>query len=219
MLLSNTYVNSNASSIRRSFAYKKDKNGEYIPYDQYDISNLVSIIYKNPSYINKFPMLQHFFNKEGKLKLDFITKFDLYTNETAMEFVNYFYKFNGVNQMIVYLDKRKFYDNEITHLINNLYYYIAQNLRKKENLNYVIYHNNAGEYNNNEKFDNSVAIKLGNMHFKNAYQAYNSVFPLFIKISKLYPNSKKYIDWIIETLNKKFNINLGYSNSGGSHKI
>lgn len=200
----NCYVNSNTSSIRRVFAYKKDKDGKYFPYDEYDISNLVAILKNNPSYLDKYPMLKIFFSDKGRPKISYVTKRDFYTDQTGMEFVRYFVRTNGIERMMTELDKRKFNDSEVNHLLNNIYYYIKQSLQKVEKLNYVIYHKNAGEYRNNEEFNEEVANKLALLHSRNALNAYQKAFPLFEKIRYLYPQCSNYVTQIVDQLNSKF---------------
>lgn len=219
-LTKNCYINSKTSSIRRVFAYKKDSDGNYLPYDEYDISNLVNIIKNKPDYITEYPMLKRFFNSKGQPRLSFMINNNLYTDETAMEFVHYFTRTNGIEKMVDTLDKRKLNSNEVNNLLNNIYYYIIGSLKKVDRLNYVLYHKSAGEYRNNEEFSEEVSNKLGLLHSRNALNAYKKALPLFNKLSNMYPDCRKYVEWIINVLNSKFDYNLNdYENINVTNKI
>ena len=217
-LLSNCYKNSKTSMHRRLFAYKKNNNNEYIPQEEYDINQLCKIIKKSPNYLEEYKMLKCFFSKNGDLKPSLLLNYDLYTEDNCMEFVNHFFRTNGIEKMIEYINKTKLDKTDITHLLNNIYNYISNKINAYKKLEYTINHKNSGEYNNNEEFSEEVARKLSKKHHNDALSSYKKSIPLLKLINDKYPEQTNYINFIIETLNKDLTIYLNKMSNNDKKK-
>lgn len=213
-LVRNCIVNNNTSKARRAFSYKLDNNKNKVPYSDYDIKNLVSIINSDKSIIEKYPMLKNFFNPDtGVIRLSCMYNFNIYTKSTGKEFINYFYNNNGINAMINHLNNKKLSNEQVIYLINNLTYFILDNLNKKiDDILYVLNHKSSGEYRNSEDFSLENSLNLIKRYYIQSCKHYELVKPLLDKIYFMYPDKKvqdlinHQKQWIEEGIIKKANI-------------
>ncbi len=66
-------LNKRGTSNRRFDYMKKDLNSNVVTYTPfYDINNLTDILFKNPEYIKKYPILKTFYNEDGRLSPNFL---------------------------------------------------------------------------------------------------------------------------------------------------
>ena len=210
-LLDNCSRNIYASRARRDFAYKKEKDGKYVPYEIYDINNLTNIIIKKPSYINQFPILSIFYQPNGYLDPYFMTKQVFDDTGTSDEFINFFMKNKGIEALKRNLaqNTRQLSSKEVDNLLDNIFNYILNRLRRKNRLQRIISEQRVGEYNNNEELTPEVAEKLWKQEYNSMVECYEKVKELYQLIEALYPEKISRIEDNTIYLNQKFQTIIG----------
>ena len=201
-LISNCIKNSTTAQFRRMFSQKRTSTGEIVVSNLYDIGQLVSIVKQHPDLIECYPMLNNFFNENGKIQTKFIYNLDLYTDSVGLEFINYFIEKGGIQRLISEMNNRKFLNSELIHIINNLYYYVNGNFRKVEDLDRLFNYNNIGEYRMNRINSNKDYKELQEFYYKLGLKYYEIIFPVFDIIKKQYPEQNHFIEVCMNHLNK-----------------
>lgn len=193
-LYSNCYKNHVVAGQRRIFSNKKDSNGVTKLYSIYDITELIKIVRNNPDIREEYPMLKIFFTEKGYVDVSFMYCGDFYVEPAAREFITYFYDNNGVAALLKKLSKVRIRDNEVSHIINNVFYILHDKFKTYDKLSYMLKFKNQGEYRLNPLMDDAIAKEMSIKNFKSALENYMEVKKLFDYLKMNYPSQKNFVD-------------------------
>lgn len=122
---------------RRSFSFKKNKDGSFLYYATYDMKNLMKITQENPTILQRYPILKNYINENGKLDTSIlfssnITSTDstgLDVDNTALEFATYMID-EEKEAILKKISEGSLNEEQIQNLIMNIYNVQHQNILK-----------------------------------------------------------------------------------------
>lgn len=187
---------------RRGFSFKIDEQGNLIYCDEYDIQRLKRIVQQDPSILQKYPVLQYYFDQNHNLNIDRLFEFDLssYSNidYANLAFAAYILDYEGdrISNEVTMATKSP---KEIKQLIVNLYHIYHQNvlkIRDYKGARKDTYDETTHNYNESVDIESKFFIK-------HAKELFNVVY-IYHCIQRSYSNINPYENAYIKVSMKKY---------------
>jgi len=173
-LLNQCRLNIQGTSNRKFDYMKKDGITGTISYTPfYDVSHLNNIIYNNPEYVNRYPMLQTFYNKNGDVSLDFLKTKNICNQSVGSDYIS-FMCLNYPRKVLGYL--KKLNDIELNCAIENITSGFRKFLKPINFYDYNKRNNLSGEYfRHNDRSDYISLLK----HYQKSLELYKCIMFIF----------------------------------------
>ena len=202
-IISKCVKNRDDVKARRAFSFKITEEGNLIYCDEYDIQRLKQLVQKNPSILQKYPVLQYYIDQNNDLNVDRLFEFDLSSysdiDYANLAFAAYIldYEGNRISDEVTGVMKSP---QEVKQLIVNLYHVYHQNALKVRDYKKARKDTYDETRHNYDKSGIDIESKF---FLKHAKELFNVVY-IFYCVQKSYWNINPYENSYIRESMKKY---------------